>query len=668
MKRKKAKGTNLKYRVYFVLALFFIFFSAVFLRAFQLQILEAPKLKKMAAKQHRKTVNVQSKRGDIYDRNLKELAVSIEVDSVYAQPGKVESPAKAARSLAPVLSMDAREIEKKLSSGQNFVWIKRQVDLKEEERGAVTSIEGVGITKESRRYYPNRQLASNIIGFTGLDAIGLEGIERYYDSMLKGAASKITGDKDATGRMLLFEDPNKKVPVEGMVVELTIDKTIQYIAEKVLKKAVEDSDARGGVALVMDPNTGEVLAMASQPTFDPNDIGRFDSRQWRNRSVTDVFEPGSTFKLFLVAAALEEDLIKTKDIIYCENGSYRVADRTFHDHEPHGWLTVPQIIKYSSNIGSAKIGEKLGKVQLYRYLKAFGFGSKTGIDLPGEASGALRHYSKWSGVTIDTVSFGQGISVTALQLTSALSSVANGGFLMKPYVVRSIKDPNGAVVRESHPEILRRVISEDTARKMTEMLIGVTEQGGTGVKAAMPDFEVAGKTGTAQKPDFKNGGYMKDAFVASFFGFVPARSPRLAIVVAVDEPRIRDYWGGSIAAPAFRDIAQQSLSYLGVFPENKAPEVRFVNSAEEKASVAKELKRTEIKAMEAGQDMGQGASNPDSPMSVPDFTGKTMRTVLRMARQRSLDVEVLGSGRAASQRPAPGGRAPEKGVVAVSFQ
>ncbi|MBI5586913.1 MAG: PASTA domain-containing protein [Deltaproteobacteria bacterium] len=637
-------------RIYLVLGFFILFFSAILFRAFQLQVLDTKDLKSMAMRQHKRTVNVQSKRGDIYDRNSKELAVSIEVDSVYAQPGKIESPRSAAKALAPVLSMDRREIEKKIRSATNFVWLKRQVDLRDEERKAVAELEGVGIMKESRRYYPNRQLASNLIGFTGLDANGLEGIELHYDGMLKGASHKFVGDRDARGRMIVFEDFDKTVPVQGMEVELTIDKTIQYVAEKALRKAVEASGAKAAEVLVMNPTTGEVLAMASMPTFDPNDFSSTTPRHWRNRAVTDVFEPGSVFKLFLISAAIEENAVRPQDGFFCENGSYGVADRVFHDHDKYGWLTVAQIIKYSSNIGSAKIGDRLGKNRLYRYLKAYGFGDKTGIDLPGESAGSLRPLKNWSDVTLATISFGQGVSVTGLQLITALSAVANGGFLMKPYVVKSVRDANGKVVSETNPTIVRRVISEETARKMTDMLVSVTHEGGTGVKASLDEFEVAGKTGTAQKPDFKHGGYLKGAFVASFFGFVPARSPRLAILVAIDEPN-GEHYGGTIAGPVFKEIAEKSLSYMGVFRERKgSTKVEFVE-ADAAKSTAK-----------AGSDEEFG------PAAVPDFTGKTVRSVLRMAKGRSFDVNVMGSGKAVSQKPAPGQNLPTKGPVVVFFQ
>lgn len=653
MKPRKKPKSYLKLRVYVVAGFFLFFFAAIFARAVHLQIVKGPELKKMALKQHRKTLNLQSKRGDIFDRNLKEMAVSVEVDSVFAQPNKIESPRTVAKVLSPILGVSSFELEKKLRGEAGFVWLKRQVDLKDEQRQIVKELDGIGVMKESRRYYPNRQLASNIIGFTGLDANGLEGIEKYYDSMLKGSSARFTGEKDAMGRVLVYQDLDKTVPLQGMEVELTIDKTIQYVAEKALKKAVDKHNAVGGTAIVMNPATGEILAMANQPSFDPNDIGRFKSGQWKNRAVTDVYEPGSTFKIFLIAAALDEGLVKPSSSFFCENGNYRVADRVFHDHEKYGWLDVPHIIKYSSNICSAKIGEKLGKEQLYRYMKAFGFGSKTGIDLPGEATGSLRHYNKWSGVTLHTVSFGQGVSVSGVQLVTAVSSIANGGFIMKPYIVRSVKDPSGRVVTESHPVIARRVISEQTAEVLSEMLVSVTEKGGTGVEAAIADFDVAGKTGTAQKPDFKKGGYARGAYVASFVGFVPAKDPKLAILVTVDEPQ-GVYYGGLVAGPVFKEIAEESLAYLGVFKAN---------------SSAPKMKAAEDETVKEADDEEQSLDIAElRPMAVPDFHGKSVRMVLRIAKERAFDVEIKGSGRAVAQAPFPGASIPEKGPVVVEFR
>lgn len=662
MKKAALIKKNGRLRVYILLAVFAVFFAVIAFRAFQLQALEGGKLGRMAANQHNRTVSVPSRRGEIFDRNLKELAVSLDVDSVYAEPGRIESPKAASRALAAALSMDAREIEKRLGSGRGFVWLKRQIDLGDDQRRKVAAIEGIGITKEARRFYPNRQLASNLIGFIGKDSNGLEGIELYYDNFLKGVSYRLTGEKDAAGKTLMYEDVNKQASIRGMEIELTIDKTIQYIAEKSLARAVEAYGAKGGSAIVMNPSTGELLAMATLPTYDPNNFNSFMPREWRNRAVTDAFEPGSVVKLFLISAALEENATRPEEIFFCENGSYRVADRTFHDVEKYGWLTTSQILKYSSNIGAAKIGERLGKQRLHRYLKSFGFGEKTGVDLPGESAGSFMNYKKWSGVTIDTVSFGQGISATGIQLVTALSAVANGGFVMKPYVVRRVADSKGAVVAETNPSIVRRVISEKTARKMTELLVGVTNSGGTGTRAALDGFEVAGKTGTAQKADLKKGGYHESAYVATFMGFVPAKAPKLAILVMIDEPK-KEHHGGVVAAPVFKEIASESLSYMGVYPEGpggvKAPMVQYVSA----------VSQSQLQAREGRRGAYAGTKEDDAAIGgVPDFTGKTVRSVLNAAKERSLEVSIIGSGRAVAQRPSPGRGVPRNIPVVVWFQ
>lgn len=659
-----------KTRFFFAAALIALLFAVIFARAVDLQVIQSPELKRAAARQHNKTVNILPKRGEILDRNLKELAVSMEVDSVYADPRKVESPEAAARTLSKILKADRADIEGKLKTGVSFVWLKRQVDLNEAERGVIAGIngiggiDGIGTVKEGRRFYPNRTLASNLLGFTGLDANGLEGVELFYDKALKGSARKLIGDKDAAGRVMLYEDAAKSADARGMNVELTVDKAVQHIAEKALKKAVEDSRAKGGTAVVMNPHTGEVLAMASYPNYDPNAFKDYSQREWKNRAVTDTFEPGSILKTFLVAAALEENAVRSTELFYCENGSYRVADRVFHDAERHGWLTVPQVVKVSSNICAAKIGERLGKARLYRYLSAFGFGEKTGIDLPGEPKGAFKNYKNWSAVSLHTVSFGQGISATSVQLVTALSTIANGGFLMKPYAVKAVRDSRGAIVYENNPAVRRRVISTETASRMTEMLIGVTTAGGTGTKAALADFEVAGKTATAQKPDLKEGGYLDKAFMAAFFGFVPAREPVIAAIVVLDEPQ-GDYHGGAVAAPAFREIASETLSYMGVSPDRQGVKVKLANYAPQN-KIEKNLNKGGITP--GGGITPLGRKDGERPMTVPDFTGKTIRAALREAQKDAIEINAVGSGKAVSQTPKPGSSIPEDGAVTVRFQ
>jgi cell division protein FtsI (penicillin-binding protein 3) len=552
--------------------------------------------------------------------------------------------------------MSTRNLKKRLGSRGNFIWLKRLVDLPASRRAYLIEMQGIGIVKESRRFYPNRRLASNLIGFAGVDSKGLEGVELYYDKFLKGASRKVVVEKDARGRHLIFEDIEGQS--RGMDVVLTIDSTIQYIVEKALRKGIDKVGAKGGTAVVMDPATGEVLAMATIPTFDPNNFRSFRPGDWRNRAVTDGFEPGSTLKVFLLAALLEEGVVGPEDIFYCENGKYRVRDRTIHDHKKHGWLSLANVVKYSSNIGASKAAEKLGRAKYYRYLKAFGFGSTTGMDLPGEARGSVRNYRYWSEVHLSTISFGQGISVTAIQLATALNSIANGGFLMKPYVVKSIKAPDGRTVLESNPVIIKRIISERTAKKVTDLLIRVTEPGGTGELAAFDEghFKVAGKTGTAQKPDLKNGGYAKGKYIASFVGFVPARDPRLSILVTLDEPEGINF-GGVVAAPVFKEIATQSLSYLGVYPGSSKPGILEAGAALSEVQSA----RAEFLEPKTAGAVIEGS------LTVPDFRKKTMRMVLRIANEMSMEVDVRGSGRAFKQSPPPGSTVKGQTPVSVWF-
>ncbi|HHL40264.1 MAG TPA: penicillin-binding protein [Deltaproteobacteria bacterium] len=643
----------LRYRVFFTLGLFFLFFVAVFLRALRIQVIDGGRYARLAQAQHTWSSKLKPQRGDIYDRNGEELAVSIWVDSVYVHPRLVESRERTAAALASLLSMERRRVRRLIDSERPFVWIKRQVDLDRRSLEVISSLPGVGVRKESRRFYPAGGLGANVIGFTGVDAKGLEGIELYHDSTLGGAPVRLVGSRDARGRPLLTSASGRTA---GLDLVLTLDRTVQYITEKALADALSRYGAKAATAVVMDPFTGEVLAMAASPGFDPNDFGGYGPDRWRNRAVTDIFEPGSILKPFLLAAVLEEGVMGPHDLVYCENGRYRVADRVFHDLKRFGWLSLEQVIRFSSNIGAAKVGEMLGGRRLYRYLRRFGFGEKTGIELPGEAAGMLRHYRRWSAVTVDTVSFGQGISVTALQMAAAVSALANGGYLMEPLIVKALRDRDGRVVRSTAPRVRRRVVSEATARKVAEILVGVTRPGGTGTLAAIEGFEVAGKTGTAQKPDLERGGYRDDAYVASFIGFVPARAPRLAVVVAIDEPQ-ETIFGGSVAAPVFREIASQSLAYLGVFPETEAKAAIRTAALTAAGGDTRRDRRYEVRF--------QGE---DGERVVPDFRGKTMRMALRESERLGVRLELRGSGRAVTQLPPPGAPLSGEGPVTVTFR
>jgi len=539
-------------------------FGIIGAKAVYLQVFRGPWLAKKAASQYEKSVVTYGKRGTIYDIKGSSLAASVEVISIAAFPNQIQDPQKAAKALAHALAEDRRELLSKLTAQKTFVWVKRHVSPKESKAVSALGLKGVGFIPESSRFYPHKTLGAQIIGFTGIDGDGLEGLEYAYDDHLKGAAIEQTILRDALGRG--FDMDEKIVSAfSGKNLVLTLDATIQYIAEKALAESVDAHSAKSGIAVVMAPKTGELLALAHYPFFNPNAYGRFQKSLWRNRAVTDPFEPGSTMKIFSAAAALESGIASPSTIFFCENGAYRVGKNVVHDVHAHGWLSLQQIVKYSSNIGAVKMGEMIGPEYHHKMLQAFGFGEKTGFDAPGESPGVLTAHERWSKIDAGAIAFGQGISVSALQLISATSAIANGGVLMRPFAVRSITDQNGHVIKKMEPRRIRRVVSKDTARTLNRILQTVITEGGTGVNGAIDGYTVCGKTGTAQKTD-ASGMYAKGKYVSSFVGFAPAEAPAIAVLVVVDEPQGKHY-GGTVAGPAFKKITQETLSYLNIPPQ-----------------------------------------------------------------------------------------------------
>lgn len=537
-------------------------FVGVLFRLFNLQVLQAEDLTARADRQHRKTITVEGGRGGIYDRQGKVLAINMDVPSVFGVPTSLENPSGVARDLARVLHVRADEIEKKLKQERSFVWIARKVDPEQGRSLERLSLDGIGTVLEGRRFYPKGPLLAHVLGFAGMDGQGLEGVERRYESYLRGDKQMVVLQRDALGRTVFPKGLNEQAPSAGHNVTLTVDEVIQYITEKELDEAIAATKAKGGIAIVMEPRTGAILAMAISPKFDPNVVKGITPDRWRNRALTDAYEPGSTMKVFIAAAALEEKVMEPGTMVYGENGHLTVANTVIHDHEKSGWITFAQVIQKSSNIGAAKTAMALGEERAYRYLKAFGFGERSEIDLPGETAGLVKEPKDWGRRSLASIAIGQEIGVTALQLVTAVSAVANGGWLMKPYVVSEVRNGKGQVAAQVGSQVRRRPISAETARTLTNILEGVVTNG-TGSRAAVPGFRVAGKTGTAQKIDPQTGAYSPTLFVGSFTGFVPAEDPRLAIVVIIDEPHA-EAWGGVVAAPVFRRIAEQALPYLGV--------------------------------------------------------------------------------------------------------
>ncbi len=557
---------QIRLRVIIIGAFFTLFFAIIGAKAMYLQVFRCSWLSEKAADQYEVSFKSSGKRGTIFDRNLREMAVSIDVTSIAAHPWKIKNPKRTARSLSKALRINRKVLARKLCSKKKFVWIKRKVTPKEAEAVKKLNIEGLDFIPEHKRFYPSKTLAAQLIGFTDIDDHGLEGIEFAYDDDLRGAVFQYTVLRDAHGRG--FEAENMTgLTSKGKNLVLTIDSTIQYIAEKALAETVKEFSAKSGMVVVMVPKTGALLALAHYPLFNPNAINGFDQTLWRNRVITDPFEPGSTMKIFSAAAAIESGSSSASSIFFCENGAYKMGRHVVHDTHEHGWLSLQQIIKYSSNIGAIKFSAITGPEYLYRTLRNFGFGSKTRIDCPGETAGSLTPYKRWTKIDAGTISFGQGVSLSALQLITATSAVANKGILMKPYVVQAITDHNGRLIKSFGPRKVKRAISEKTAGNLARIMQTVITEGGTGVNAALEGYSVCGKTGTAQKID-ENGLYSYKKYVSSFVGFAPVEKPKIAVLVVVDEPK-KQHYGSIVAAPAFKKITQKTLDYMNISPKRK---------------------------------------------------------------------------------------------------
>src|SRR5213594_1024155 len=573
---------------------------AILGRCAHLQVIRAPELLDQARAQQERTITLDPLRGPILDRNGKELAVSLDVDSVFAAPAEVDDPAVAARRLSAVVGVSASELRERLSSDRHFVWIKRKITPDTRKRLESLKIRGIGFVRESRRYYPKRTLAAHLVGACGMDNQGLDGLEFMYDGAIRGTPGRLVALRDGRGGRVL--DRELKEPTPGFGLSLTVDEVIQYTVERALDEAMAATGAEGATVIVVRPQTGEILALASRPVFDPNAYADARDSSRRNRATTDYYEPGSTFKVVTAAAALDAGRVHPNEVIWCENGSIVVARHRFkEDRLPYGNLTFTEVLAKSSNVGAIKVAQRLRPEEFIDYIRGFGFGRKTGIDLPGESPGMLRDLPEWSGLSQASIAMGQEIGVTTLQLAAMMGAVANDGVWMPPRIVRTLLPaqggrapvPAGDAVSKSQADLggspaddsdargdgsagagaastgERRVITAQTARALRAMLQTVTTEG-TGKAASVPGYTVGGKTGTAQKVD-ASGHYAHGRYVSWFAGFVPANRPALAIVVMVDEPKGPKFHGGDVAAPVFSRIAQQTLNYLKVRPDHEDP-------------------------------------------------------------------------------------------------
>ncbi|HSH68958.1 MAG TPA: penicillin-binding protein 2, partial [Deferrisomatales bacterium] len=539
-------------------AVVFGMFLVAALRAAQLQLVQDDELRAQGERQRRRQLELLPERGPILDRNGRELAAIVPGTSVFADPLELLADPDALVKVCRALGIDPSATARRLRrGGGRFAWLARGVTPDQERALLALEVEAVGIAREPHRYYPKKSLAGQVLGFVGVDGEGLGGLEYRYDSLLKGAARTVWAERDARGRLMLSQAPDRSAG-QGRGLVLTLDEMVQHIAEEELAAAVRLSEARGGMAVVMEPASGEILALAQVPLFNPNSLG--DSRPDDRKVVAavDVYEPGSTVKALFLGLLLDRGAATARELVFCENGEWRIHGHTIHDHHPHGWLSVADVLKVSSNIGVSKLSDKISPQALYDGLRGFGLGEATAVELPGESRGILPPVAEWSKMTPRTAVYGQGISATGIQMVAAFAAVANGGVRMQPRLVRAVVDETGRPVQRFAAQAAGRALSAETAAALTRLLERVVSaEEGTGAEAAVPGYRVAGKTGTSWKPDPVRGGYQRQKVVASFAGFVPSRRPDLAILVAVDEPTKGLRYGGSVAAPAFREIARR---------------------------------------------------------------------------------------------------------------
>jgi cell division protein FtsI (penicillin-binding protein 3) len=621
-------------------------FGAVLARAAKVQLLDRSRLSRLQRDQTRRELEWAPRRGLIVDRRGQALAVTRDVDSVFADPAAFETARArelAAAQLASALRMDRRKVLEKLTQAdRRFVWIRRKVDEASAQRVRSLQLDGVELVKEPKRFYPQRELAGHVLGFVGEES-GQEGLERELDGYLKGKRLQIQATRDARGTMVLEHGAPDPTDLTGATVTLTLDTAIQLAAEKELAKAVKSASAAGGWAVVLDVNSGAVLALAGNPVFDANKPGR-DPLLWRNRAVQDQLEPGSTIKSFVLAHAIDAGVLRPDEQLYCEHGLWAHAGRKIHDTHPVDWATPATVLRESSNICAAKIGEKLGKEKLIEGLRAFGFGEKTSVGLPGEARGALADPLRMPQIAVDTTSFGQGMSASGLQTVVAMAAIANGGALLRPYVVQKVTAPDGTVLLSRGREVVRRVMRAETSRTVTAMLEEVVQKG-TGTRAALSEYRAAGKTGTAQKVDPIRGGY-GDKRLSSFLGFAPADAPKVAILVVIDEPegKGQGVTGAVVAAPAWGAIAREALRQMDVMPDR----------AREPVAMGEGIAASPPETDALPDFTPAARAEPGARVSVPNLTGMAARSAIRRLAAVALEADLRGSGRAVAQSPPPG--------------
>lgn len=653
-------------------------------RAYQLQVRESEQLRGWAENNYLREVEIPPKRGRILDRNGEELAATADLDSVYCNPRQLPDRHETVRRLAKALHLDPVDLGKSLDnkSMQYFAWLKRRVTPEESAAVAALQVPGVGTRKEPRRVYPGAELAATIIGHAGMDGKGLDGVELGFDAYLRGTGMGVLGIRDRLGRELLEDGMVDSSAVAGKDIKLTLDPHLTSTTEKVLVETVRKHNAKAGMAVMMNPRTGEILAMANVPTYNPNDPSDLAKSGARNRIVTDVFEPGSTLKTLTFAAVLDAGKLRPEDRFDCEMGQLKIGKHRIRDDHPKGILTAAEVFKHSSNIGTVKIARRIGKEALWSALDRFGLGQLTHTGLPGERRGTLRSADQWRELDFVTHAFGQGVTVTPLQLTAAFSAIAAYGIYRPPILAKSAIGHDGheePIVRPPEARGEKRIMSEAAARTLLTIMEGVTLDG-TAKAAYIPGYPVAGKTGTAQK--VSGGRYDPNKYLASFVGIVPANDPRLVLAVLVDEPQGIHY-GGVICAPAFKEIAEKALVYLGVPPsmpivaagKNKGSRTTGKGTAgappTEDVSDSPDYEESPIPLVEETEEDGSDTLARESSLvdhvTLPDFSGMSMGEAIQIAHNFGIELVPAGSGVAKNQLPKPG-KVPRGTPCQVTFR
>jgi len=699
-------------RVYILAGILMVWGAAISARLVYLQVFCYGEYAQRAQRQQQRTTEVAAKRGIIYERAGRELAMSMSVESVFAIPNDIPDLANTMALISRITKADPRELLAKCHAAKSFCWVARKADPEIAARIRALNLKGIFFQKESKRFYPKNDLAAQVLGYVGMDDEGLSGVERQYDDELRGTPGRMMVSVDA--RRKWFGSVEKQ-PDPGQSVVLTIDERIQYIAERELETAMAETHSEAGTVLVMNPRTGEVLALANRPTFNPNNSGEIKPDRLKNHAVSDIYEPGSTFKLVTIAAALEEKITNPNEVFDCQNGSIVINGLRIRDHKPYGLLTVSKVLANSSDVGAIKIALRLGEDRFYKYIRAFGFGQQTGIELPGETRGMTKPVSRWSKVSIGAISMGQEIGVTPLQLGALVSTIANDGVWVAPRIVATTAEPQQAPQQVVfHPANEHRVISPLTAAQMKQMMQGVILEG-TGPKAILDGYSSAGKTGTAQKIDPATGAYSHTKYVASFAGFAPINNPAITVAVILDSA-VGRHQGGEISAPVFRRVAQQVLEYLhtphdvdisasrqltiarrnareddlGDSPPDhlgtpmEATTSALVeekkNSPEQTDIVAAGLRQKEVLVQTKEKptaSINMPVLKPSSGtvmleveqggIVVPSFVGKSVRSAVEVAAGSGLDLDVVGSGLAREQEPVAGSHVAAGSRVVVKF-